>query len=106
MTKLKQIKVYFSPDDYDIIKSKAAAENVSMAELIRREVGLEIENAPAPKSTHREAAATADPALLYELKKIGNNLNQIAKKVNAENAIDRATLAVLVSIEKEMKLLL
>jgi hypothetical protein len=41
--------------------------------------------------------------LLYELNRIGNNLNQISKYVNQEKSLDIQVLQTLVSIEKEIK---
>jgi hypothetical protein len=40
--------------------------------------------------------------LLYELNKIGNNLNQIAKGVNSKSIDARAIIPLLANIEKEL----
>jgi len=85
--KLKQVKVYFQEADFLKLKDEAVSENLSMAELIRQKVNLKIDNPPAPKSEPKKYEAV-DPKLLYELKKIGNNINQIAKKLHSKNELE------------------
>jgi hypothetical protein len=41
--------------------------------------------------------------LIYEIAKIGNNLNQIAKYVNTEKALDFRVLEKLIEIEKHLE---
>jgi len=41
--------------------------------------------------------------LIYEVSKIGSNLNQIAKYVNTQKALDFQVLEKLVSIEKKIE---
>ena len=40
--------------------------------------------------------------LLHEMKRIGNNLNQIAKRANTYGVVDRAVLSSLLLIEQEI----
>ncbi len=104
--KLKQVKVYFSPIDHEKLKSEADRKNVSLAELIRQKINLKIENAPAPRKTKKVYKQT-DPKLLFELNKIGNNLNQIAKKLNKGDTVSNmAVLQELVVLEKKLSELL
>lgn len=88
---LKQIKVYFSETDYQKIKDESTEKNLSMAELIRQKINLKIDNPPDPKKPKMTYKKT-DPKLLFELNKIGNNLNQIAKKLNSKNEFDRKSI--------------
>jgi len=97
MSKYKQVKVNLRPEDYDAIDREAKASEISMAELFRQAVGVGI-----PDRRDRNLDDTR-LALLYELKKIGTNINQIARYVNTNKAIDRAALDALVGIERELK---
>jgi len=44
--------------------------------------------------------------LLYEINKIGNNINQIAKHCNINNSVDIKVLEQLAKIEEELSILL
>lgn len=88
---LKQIKVYFSEDDYQKIKDESASENISMAEYIRQKINLKIENPPTPKKAKMTYKKT-NPDLLFLLSNIANNINQIAKKLNSKNEFDRRAI--------------
>lgn len=101
-TKLKQVKVYFSESDFLKLKEEAIQKNISMAELVRQKMQTKIPNAPAPKKSKKNYRAT-DPKLLFELNKIGNNLNQIAKKLNSNNELE--SKAIFEIYEKVMGLL-
>lgn len=101
MSKYKQIKINLSPKDHARFSAAAAAENISMAELIRQKIGAKIEDAPAPKITR--PVKKTDPKLLYEMNRIGNNLNQIARYLNSGGKLDKTVLQILVNIEDEMR---
>lgn len=101
MSKYKQIKINLSPEDHARFSDAAAAENISMAELIRQKIGAKIEDAPAPKITR--PVKKADPKLMYEMNRIGNNLNQIARHLNSGGKLDKTVLQILVNIEDEMR---
>ena len=77
-----------------------------MSEFIRKSVNSKIENAPAPRT--KKVYKVADHRLLYELNKIGNNLNQIAKSLNSkkDDISNVAILRELVSLEKKLSELL
>jgi len=99
--KMKQIKVFFSPLDYNFLKKKSADRNITMSEFIRKSVNSKIKNPPAPKQ--KKVYKVADPKLLFELNKIGTNLNQIAKKLNSnENIGNTVIIQKLVEIEKKL----
>lgn len=88
---LKQIKVYFSEEDYQKIKDESASENISMAEFIRQKINLKIENPPTPKKA-KMTYKKIDPKLLFFLSNISNNINQVAKKLNSKGELDRKML--------------
>lgn len=72
-----------------------------MSEFIRKSVNTKIENAPTPKA--KKVYKKTDPELLYELNKIGVNLNQIARKLNEKNDINTVSiLQELVILEKKL----
>ena len=100
--KMKQIKVFFLPTDLEKLKQKSAEQNLTMSEYIRKSVNAKIENAPSPKQ--KKVYRSTDPKLLFELNKIGVNLNQIAKQFNAKkDDISNITiLKELVGLEKKL----
>jgi hypothetical protein len=55
------------------LEAKAALEGMSLSEWVRKEL---------TNSKARRAPAATDKALLTELNRIGNNLNQIARALN------------------------
>ncbi|BDY14028.1 hypothetical protein HCR_23410 (plasmid) [Hydrogenimonas cancrithermarum] len=97
MPKYRQVKVNLRPEDYDRLEREAIASEISMAELFRQSVGVGI---PDRRDRNQDEIRLA---MLYELKRIGTNINQIARYVNANKAIDRAALDALVGIEEELK---
>lgn len=90
----KEIKIRLSEDEYNaLLERKTKAR---LAEWLR-ELALE----QAPKAQPK----TIDPALLFELNRIGVNLNQIARQCNSQKpSIDLLSmLAELRNIEKALK---
>jgi hypothetical protein len=63
-----------------------------------------------PKTRRRRSVSTvADPSLLSHLARIGNNLNQIARRVNSSErgkGLDVQVLLSLISIERALSSLL
>jgi hypothetical protein len=73
-------------------RSIAESRDLSLAELIRSHLdGL----------TPKKKRPPADPDLLRELNAVGNNLNQIARRLNQLESID--TLQLMVEIERDLK---
>ncbi|MFT7004209.1 MAG: signal transduction protein with GAF and PtsI domain [Sulfurimonas sp.] len=81
--KLKQVKVNFSMSDYENISALASIENISIAQFIRNKFHTTIDNPPSKKSI--VIYKDADPKLLFEINKIANYLNKIAKELNTKN---------------------
>lgn len=74
----KIVSIRLLPADYERLKSNAAAAGLSVSGMAERlvrgaRVRIEPSSVPAPLS----------PALMAELKRIGNNLNQIAHALNS-----------------------
>jgi hypothetical protein len=104
MAEYKQVKINFRPEHFAKLESLAQAKNLSKADWIRRKLGLEYEEARQP--IDKTEAKSTDPKVLYELKKIGTNINQLATIANTHKVLDREILKNLVSIENTLKTLL
>lgn len=72
----QQLSIRFSPDEYRRMQSKAAAADMTVTEYCR--------SAALDKRLTSSAVATPDFATRQSLQRIGNNLNQIAKRLNAQ----------------------
>ena len=84
MSKYKQIKINVTEDVHAKLVQIAKKHNITLAELFRLSVHTSIENAPSPrKEKSKIIYKRTDPNLLYEVNKIGVNLNQIAKQLNS-----------------------
>jgi hypothetical protein len=82
-------------------KAAAAAEGLTVADLIRKRMGT-VPEGRAPKRIR--AARRADPRLLQAAGRIGSNLNQIARWCNthAEGASAVQVLAALLAIDQAL----
>jgi hypothetical protein len=67
--------------------------------LDKKTIGAPLPYKDKPKIIYRKV----DPELLYEINKIGINLNQIAKRLNEENILE---LGRLVDIQNKINLLI
>lgn len=75
----------------------ANSHNCSLAELVRQKL-----NDTKPKKIQK--IKIVDPALLRELNAIGNNINQISKRINEKQKFD--AIILLASIEEKLERLL
>lgn len=100
----KQVKVNFTPEHFARLEELSNKNGVSKAEWIRRKLKLNYEDMPQPKG--KVQTKEADPKLIYELAKIGNNINQLARQANVNKALDREILSALVRIEDKLKTVL
>ncbi len=96
-SKLKQVKVSFLPEDHERLTKLASAEGVTLAKFLRRLTESEIHNAPQPKVTR--VYKTTDPKLLYELRMIGNNLNQLTLLCNMKKTVNKLTYQAILSMQ-------
>lgn len=88
----KRIEICVTPEEYEQLISRKTKPR--LAEWLR-EVGLS-ERRTIP-------IAKADPKLLYELNRIGVNLNQIARQLNTSKQVDNLEiLSALVDIERRL----
>jgi len=90
----KEIKVRLTEEEYEQLLQRKTKPR--LAEWIRETC---LDQKP------KKEVATVDPLLLYELNKIGVNLNQIAKKIqHSENNIE--WLVEIIHIEQQLTSLL
>lgn len=77
---------YLLDEEYEVLEVKAAEAGLSKADLLRRLIlfGAACERTNFTKAQQRQT--------LYELNRIGNNINQIAWRANTLNKTDEHTL--------------
>lgn len=106
--KLKQAKVNFYPEQHAKLVAMAKANDSTISQFIREQINFNLSDEDIKrryKKHNPNAHKKADPKLIYEIAKIGNNLNQVAKYINTKKN-DVNTLEILqnlVSIEKDLK---
>ena len=104
--KLKQVKVNFYEEQHKILKENAILNNVTIAQFIRQELNINLDKKDI-KNRYRNSAekelTKVDEMLIYQVSKIGNNLNQIAKVLHTKKDISNVDiLESLVKIEKKI----
>lgn len=77
-----RVVFYMRPEDVDILKAYSQSLDIDNSQFIRNAV-LEKLGRPTFKSNKCEMLNTASRTVVGQLFKIGNNLNQIAKKLNS-----------------------
>lgn len=84
-------------------QSKAQDAGLTLADFIRQRVGqpLLLRSRPAPK--HRSDPPVGDPELIRQIAWLGNNLNQIARRVNERNISAIEVLVRIAVIERNLK---
>ena len=94
---MARIEIRASESDRQHWSEKAKATGLTLSGLIRHALN----ETPMPRRRRR---AAVDPALLRELAKIGNNLNQLARWANRDKqAVEaRAVIARLIEIDREI----
>ncbi|MDO9206712.1 MAG: plasmid mobilization relaxosome protein MobC [Sulfuricurvum sp.] len=96
----KEIRITVKPDDYERIKNAAHAKNLSMSAFIRSLADVTIDDVRNRGTIDCEQLVE----LIYHLKKIGGNINQIAKKLNyGDDVSSRFLLQQLLIIQKTLK---
>lgn len=82
--------IRFSSDEFEQIQKQLDEANITFSDFARSAI------------LRKKIKLPVEKKLLYELNKIGTNLNQIAKAVNSRNDKIRI-LSELVEIEKAIK---
>lgn len=96
ITKPKLLTMKVDADEKQRWTQIAKDRGVSLSELIRTFLNGE----PTPKKKRPKQVIEVDPDLLFELNAIGNNLNQIARRVNQGDRFD--VLPLLASMEEHL----
>ena len=91
-------------DEYTKLEELATAEGITKADYVRQKLDLEsVKRSPMIKKQVRQFTPV-DPSLLRQITRIGNNLNQIARKANGEGFDSTLTLLqILLGIERRLK---
>ncbi len=80
-----ELTIRLAPDELDSVRAAAKVAGVSMADLARRrllDAGADLAMAGTKQPPKRRVHTPADPELVREIAKVGNNLNQIARWCN------------------------
>jgi len=107
-SKYSQVKVKLLPEDLEHLTFLASKENLKPPAFIRKQFNFSLNKKDERKSSNYKNEKIiihkADPKLIYEIAKIGANLNQISKYLNQNKDIN--ILQSLVNIESDIKKLL
>jgi len=90
----EKVSARLTPTERAELEKRAAAEGVTLSEYVR---GVIVGHLRVTR------ARAADPRLIAELKRIGNNLNQIARHVHTHGVREVALLAELVEVEGALR---
>jgi len=100
--KTAEIKIRCTPRFKEWAKQKAEKHGLNLSEIV--EAGFRKFDEKYGKTKSQKVVHVADPELLRQLAKIGNNINQITKKVNQQKNDFSCTevLILLNSIDKNL----
>lgn len=90
----KFVKIRTTSDERDAWQALADEEGVSLADLIRQRLSDSALKGPKTKSVQR-VVVEADPKVIRELSRIGSNMNQLARAVNAAGLQPEDVITVL-----------
>lgn len=93
---MRTVSAKLSDADFEKISMLAREQNLTISSLIKQAVF-------AAKIVDTKAVKKISQERNYFLNRIGNNLNQIAKKCNEKNQITLSTLHAIKEIEEELK---
>ena len=79
----KKIEVYFPDAEYEAFLKKVKRTNLSISEFVRR---------MAAEQVIREAPHVDVPRLWIEVKRVGNNINQLLVLANSKGFFDKVAL--------------
>ena len=79
----KKIEVYFPDEEYEVFLKKVQRTNLSISEFVRR---------MTTEQVIREAPHADVPLLMCEVKRVGNNINQLLYLANSKGFFDKVAL--------------
>ena len=92
-----RVEIRTTPRDKARWQALAESRGVSLSDLVRA-----LLDGQRPRRPRREPPPV-DPALLRELARLGNNLNQLARAANRQEPVPAAALLVrLIAIDREL----
>ena len=94
----RHIQIRLTDAEFDEIKIRAGELGTSTF-LRRLALSQKIEQ---PKKKAKKIIHTADPELVRHVAWIGNNINQIAKRLNLGSHVDNEILMTLVKIQADL----
>lgn len=96
----KQINVYLFEEELQLLETKSKEAGVSKSEYIRNVIIF--------GSSQRNTNFSEEEAekLIYEVGKIGNNINQIARYVNMQKSVDGVDMNNLIEEFGELQRLI
>lgn len=94
--KTAEIKIRCTPKFKEWAKQKAEKHGLTLSDMV--EAGFRKFDDKYGKTKSQKVVHVADPELLRQIAKIGNNINQIAKKVNQQKD-DFSCTEVLISLQ-------
>ena len=92
--KMKKISIRIPDKLYQELKQISEENGLTLSEVIRAKIQKNKRNLCNKKLTTE---------FLYQINRIGNNINQIAKYVNTKKSIDRLVVIQLTKIIEELK---
>lgn len=100
-----RVEVRTTPVDKARWQALAESRGVSLSELVR--AALDGQRPRQPSRTQlRRTPPPVEPALLRELARLGNNLNQLARAANRREPVPAAAILVrLIAIDRELRAL-
>jgi hypothetical protein len=94
-----RVEIRTTPEDKARWQTLAESRGVSLSELVRELLDVQRLRRPRPQ----RAPPPVEPALLRELARIGNNLNQLARAANRQEPVPAtAILLRLIEIDREL----
>lgn len=96
MARNRYIQIRLSDDEYNQINQRTGELEKS---TWLRQLALGQPMAEQPKPQPKKIIHTADPDLVRAVNRIGININQIAKQVNAGTEVNNAVLVALLNLQ-------
>jgi hypothetical protein len=100
---LRTIATKVNDEFYNEIKKMADDNNITISKLLKKALKKitndDIKNIDETIKTKTET----NKRIVYELNRLGQNLNQIAKHCNSKKIVDKLVLEELIKIEKELQ---
>ena len=94
----RHIQIRLTDTEFNDIKARAGELGTS---TFLRQLALE-QKIEQPKPKAKKIIHAADPELVRHVAWIGNNINQIAKRLNIGNKIDNELLMTLIKIQADL----